>query len=70
MCVAELKQVPLDSEPHLPIALGAAIEVRGLALAAEGHRAAAKAYLLAEGKKYGTSSIGDRIQKNVNLIAL
>jgi len=70
MCVDQLKLRPVDAEPHLPTALGAAIEVRGQALAAEGHRAAAKSYLLAEEKKYGTTSIADRIQKNVNLITL
>jgi len=70
MCLAQSKRYPLDSEPHLPIALGAAIEVRGQALAAEGHRVAAKTYLLAEERKYGTTSIGDRIQKNINLISL
>lgn len=70
MCVAELKGRSLDAEPHLPIALGAAIEVRGQVLAAEGHRAAAKAYLLTEQRKYANTSIADRIQKNVNLISL
>lgn len=70
MCVAELKHSALDAEPHLPLALGAAIEVHAQALAAQGNRAKATAYLTAEERKYGTTSIADRIQKNINLISL
>jgi thiol-disulfide isomerase/thioredoxin len=70
MAVAELKHRVLDAEPHLPLALGAAIEVRGQAMAAQGNGAKAIAYLHAEETKYANTSIVDRIQKNINLIAL
>jgi len=70
MCVEELKRRALDAEPHLPIALGAAIEVHGLALAEQGDRTKAVAYLRAQLAKYGNTSIADRIQKNINVIAL
>jgi len=70
MAAAELKHRGLDAEPHLPIAVGAAIEVRGQAMAAEGDRAGAVAYLREEETKYATTSIADRIQKNINLISL
>ena len=70
MVGAELKHQALDAEPHLPIALGAAIEVLGLARAEQGDRAEAVAYLLSEEKKYAETSIAPRIQKNINLISL
>jgi len=70
MVTAALKHGALDAEPHLPIALGAAIEVHGQAKAAQGDRAGAVAYLRAEEAKYGKTSIGERIQKNINLISL
>jgi thiol-disulfide isomerase/thioredoxin len=70
MATAELKHRTLDAEPHLPIALGAAIEVHAQAMAEQGNSAKALAYLRAEEAKYATTSIADRIQKNVNLIAL
>ncbi len=70
MSAAELKRRKLDAEPHLPIALGAAIEVHGQATAAQGNRTGAVAYLRAEAAKYATTSIAERIQKNINLISL
>lgn len=70
MATAALKQRALDAEPHLPIALGAAIEVQGLAMAEQGDRTGATAYLRAQEAKFGATSIGERIQKNINLIAL
>ncbi|MGZ4787679.1 MAG: redoxin family protein [Terriglobales bacterium] len=70
MSAAELKHRKLDAEPHLPTALGAAIEVRGQALAQQGDRAGAVAYLRAEEAKYATTSIAPRIQKTINLISL
>jgi thiol-disulfide isomerase/thioredoxin len=70
MATAELKHQALDAEPHLPIALGAAIEVLGLARAQQGDRAGAVAYLQTEERKYASTSIADRIQKNINLISL
>ena len=70
MCVEELKHRALDVEPHLPIALGAAIEVHGLAMAEAGNRAKALTYLQGQLAKYGDTSIAERISKNINTISL
>ena len=59
----ELKKHPLDSEPHLPLALGAAIEVESQAMSQRGERAQALAYLRKELALYRTTSIHTRIQK-------
>lgn len=69
LAVEQLKQHPLDSEPHLPIALGAAIEVQSQALAAQGKRTQAVAVLQTALRTYGTTSIRARLQKNLNLLA-
>jgi thiol-disulfide isomerase/thioredoxin len=47
----QLKQRPLDAEPHLPLALGAAIEVQAQTLAAQGQRTQAVAVLQTAGSK-------------------
>ena len=65
-----LTRQKLDSEPHLPVALGAAYEVLGQALAAKGQNAQAVALLRAGLARYGNTSIGPRLQKNLNLISL
>jgi thiol-disulfide isomerase/thioredoxin len=65
----QLKQRPLDAEPHLPIALGAAIEVESQTLAARGQRTQAIAVLQTALHTYGTSSIRARLQKNLNLLS-
>ncbi len=70
LCAEEMKRRALDAEPHLPLALGGAIEVKAQAMAQRGERTAALEYLRREARVYGASSIGPRIQKNVNLIAL
>lgn len=67
---AELKKRPLDAEPHLPVALGAAIEVQALALQARGERGEAIAYLQKELAAYRATSVRTRIQKNLNLLSL
>jgi thiol-disulfide isomerase/thioredoxin len=67
--VEKLKQRPLDAEPHLPIALGAAIEVESQALAARGQRAQAVAVLQTALRTYGSTSIRARLQKNLNLLS-
>jgi thiol-disulfide isomerase/thioredoxin len=64
----EVKQYPLDSEPHLPIALGAALEVQSQALAAQGQKTQAVVLLQTALRVYGTTSIRARLQKNVNLL--
>src|SRR5579864_4231498 len=38
LALEQLKQRPLDAEPHLPMALGAALEVQSQVLAARGQR--------------------------------
>jgi thiol-disulfide isomerase/thioredoxin len=69
LAIEQLKQRPLDSEPRLPIALGAAIEVESQVLAARGHQAQAIAVLQAALRTYGNTSIRERLQKNLNLLA-
>jgi len=70
VAVDELKHRPLDQEPRLPLALGAAIEVEAQAMSAQGSRADAVNYLRAELKTYYATSIRARIQKNINLLSL
>jgi thiol-disulfide isomerase/thioredoxin len=65
-----LKQHPLDAEPHLPTALGAALEVQSQVLAAQGQRTQAVAVLQAALRTYGNTSIKARLQKNLNLLSL
>lgn len=68
--VAMLKGRTLDAEKHLPIALGAAVEVHGQALAAQGNLGGALEYLKHELAVWGSTSIATRIQKNINLLSL
>jgi thiol-disulfide isomerase/thioredoxin len=65
-----LKKRSLDADPHLPIALGAALEVQSQALAARGQRTQAVALLQSALQTYGSTSIRARLQKNLNLLAL
>jgi len=64
-----LKQRSLDAEPHLPLALGAALEVESQVLAARGEKTQAIAVLQSALRTYGNTSIHDRIQKNLNLLS-
>jgi len=61
---------PLDAEPHLPVALGAAIEVEAQLMTANGDRAGALALLRKDLAIYRGTSIRTRIQKNINLLTL
>lgn len=70
LAAAELKRRPMDQEPRLPIALGAAIEVMAQAAAGRGQRSEAVAFLRAELQRYGDTSLHKRIQKNINLLSL
>ena len=70
LAVEQLKKRPLDAEPNLPTALGAALEVEAQALAAGGHRAQAVSLLQAALQTYGKTSIHERLQKNLNLLLL
>jgi len=69
LALEQLKQRPLDAEPHLPLALGAALEVQSQVLAARGQKAQAIALLQAALRTYGSTSIHDRLQKNLNLLS-
>lgn len=60
----------LDRDPWLPTALGASIEVHALVLAARGERSEAVAYLREQLAAFGSSSIGERLRKNLNLLSL
>lgn len=69
LALEQLKQRPLDAEPHLPLALGAALEVQSQVLAARGQKAQAIALLQSALRTYGNTSIHDRLQKNLNLLS-
>ena len=69
LALEQLKQRPLDAEPHLPIGLGAAIEVQSQTLAARGQRTQAVAVLQTALRTYGSTSIRARLQKNLNLLS-
>lgn len=69
-CLAELSRRKLDQEPHLPLALGASIEVHAQSLAAESRRDEAVVFLRGELTRWQGTSIRDRIQKNINLLTL
>lgn len=70
LAAAQLKRRALDAEPHLPLALGAALEVQAQVLAARGQRPQAIALLQTALQRYRTTSIRPRIQKNLNLLTL
>lgn len=69
LAIEQLKNRPLDAEPHLPLALGAALEVQAQVLAARGQRTEAIALLQSALRTYSATSIHDRIQKNLNLLS-
>ena len=70
LALAELGRRKLDDERHLPIALGASMEVHAQVLAARGEHGEALAFLRHELDAYRTTSIATRIQKNINLLTL
>ena len=70
LVLEQLKQRSLDADTHLPIALGAALEVQSQVLAERGQRMQAVALLQAALRTYGNTSIHDRLQKNLNLLLL
>src|SRR6201993_2168272 len=69
LAMEQLKVRPLDAEPHLAIALGAALEVQSQVLAARGEQTQAIALLQSALRTYGNTSIHDRLQKNLNLLS-
>ena len=70
MCEQALAHRAMDAEPHLPIAIGASIEVQGQSLAQRGQRSEAVTYLNSQLKRYYKTSIRARLQKNLNLLTL
>lgn len=70
LCVQQLSKRTMDAEPHLPTALGASYEVLSQALAEKGQQSQAIALLRSAVARYGKTSIGPRLQKNLNLMAL
>lgn len=70
LSVAALKTRRMDDEPRLPIAIGAAIEVRANVAAEKGARADAIQFLTGELATFRATSIRARIQKNINLLSL
>ncbi|MEP7116712.1 MAG: TlpA disulfide reductase family protein [Acidobacteriota bacterium] len=70
LCEVALKTRKMDDEPRLPIAIGAAIEVRANVLAERGARADAVSLLNEALAEFKTTSIRTRIQKNINLLSL
>jgi thiol-disulfide isomerase/thioredoxin len=70
LCLGQLSHRKLDAEPHLPLALGASIEVQAQSLAAQNRRDEAVLFLRDQLKKWQGTSISDRVEKNVNLLTL
>jgi len=60
----------LDSEPHLPLALGAAYEVEAEALRSQHKLSEAIQLLQAAARKFHGTSLVERLQKNINLMSL
>ena len=70
LALEALKTRPMDAEPRLPIAIGAAIEVQAHVMAATGNRSEAVYFLQRELDEYKNTSIRTRIQKNLHLLSL
>jgi thiol-disulfide isomerase/thioredoxin len=70
LALAQLTKRKLDAEEHLPLALGASIEVQAQVMDARGERDQAVAFLRRELVAYRNSSIRARIQKNIHLLSL
>lgn len=68
--VRRLRASELDAQPHLPAALGAAIEVLAQSAASRGRRPEAVRFLKRELARFGSTSIRFRIRKNLNLLTL
>ncbi|MBM3775227.1 MAG: TlpA family protein disulfide reductase [Acidobacteria bacterium] len=70
LALDQLKTRGLDAERHLPIALGASIEVEAQLKAARGERDQAVSFLREELERWRATSIRTRIQKNIHLLSL
>ena len=60
----------VDDNPWLPLALGNSIEVQSGILAKRGERAQAVTFLRQQLGLYGTTSLAERIRKNLNILNL
>jgi len=69
LATEQLKTRAMDAEPHLPLALGAALEVQSQVLVARGQKTQAISLLQSALRMYGNTSIHDRLQKNINLLS-
>jgi thiol-disulfide isomerase/thioredoxin len=65
-----LRTHKLDSDPWLPTAVGAAIEIHAQVLAARGEGGDAVGFLREQLALFGPTSLHERIQKNLNLLSL
>jgi thiol-disulfide isomerase/thioredoxin len=70
LAVEQSKQRPLSREPHLAIALGAAIEIESNVLAAQGRRSEAVAYLREQARTFASTPVLMRIRKNLLMLTL
>jgi len=70
LALQQLTRRKLDAEPHLPVALGASIEVQALVMDQRGERGEAVNFLRGELKTFAATSIRTRIQKNIHLLSL
>lgn len=70
LVLEQVKVRTLDAEPHLPMALGAALEVQAQVMVARGQRTQAVGLLQTALQTYGNTSIRARLQKNLNLLSL
>ena len=70
LALAQLTKRKLDAEEHLPLALGASIEVQAQVMDARGERDQAVAFLRRELAAHRSTSIRARIQKNIHLLSL
>ena len=70
MALSSLGMRRIDTDPWLPTAVGAAIEVHASVLAARGEVPEALAYLREQLKTWNGTSLEERISKNINLLNL
>lgn len=70
LCQTALGTRSLDSEPHLPLALGAAYEVEAEVLSDRHQKPAAIQLLRGALRTWHGTSLEDRLQKNLNVLTL
>jgi thiol-disulfide isomerase/thioredoxin len=70
MVLEVVKKRPLDSDPHLPLALGNAIEVEAQIMALQNRRGEALTFLTRERDAWARTSLRARLQKNIHLLSL